>query len=339
MRIVAHLHQFVPVHNAGAEWMAHDILQRLQDVHGFDIDVIVNRGPRRRGKVDGMWVQSEHQENAMVQRWAKADVAITHLDATAQAMRLSKLTGTPLVHLVHNHDQLRFNKVTDAALIVANSEWVLKTLQWPGDAMVVIPPVWPDRVLPPDHEIGDGPPPGPHNRVTLINMAWAKGAQVLFDLAERLPDIKFMGVVGAYAQQGRPKKDLPNLELVKHTANIWQVYALTRVLLMPSSYESWGRCAVEAGWCHVPTIAGDTPGLRETGVPFRFLPADAAQGRGECKGYDVDQWVAAVKRMVLPEYESAWRLEGSKARHRAELLEDTAKAQVDDLAHRLEKLA
>ncbi|WP_262928542.1 glycosyltransferase family 4 protein [Streptomyces sp. CBMA152] len=42
------------------------------------------------------------------------------------------------------------------------------------------------------------------------------------------------------------------------------VYSRSRVILMPSLYESWGRVAVEAFASGIPVIAHTTPGLVES---------------------------------------------------------------------------
>jgi glycosyltransferase involved in cell wall biosynthesis len=80
-----------------------------------------------------------------------------------------------------------------------------------------------------------------------------------------MPRQGFLFVVGAYGRQVRPR--LANVQVIPPVA--WDrmreaVYARTRVLLMPSEYESYGRCGVEAAHAGVPTIAhptGVTPGV------------------------------------------------------------------------------
>ena len=89
---------------------------------------------------------------------------------------------------------------------------------------------------------------------------------------------------GSYGIQVTPS-DCPNVEYRDNTPDIRQIYAETRLLLMPSSYESWGRCAIEAAASGIPTIAHGTPGLLESlswaGI---FAHRD-----------DLDAWVRAIE--------------------------------------------
>ncbi|MEV0375839.1 glycosyltransferase family 4 protein [Streptomyces sp. NPDC050636] len=72
---------------------------------------------------------------------------------------------------------------------------------------------------------------------------------------------------GAYRQQIMPPPRLPNCEVAdavpgKHMRE--HVYSRSRVMLMPSLYESWGRVAVEAFASGIPVIAHPAPGLVES---------------------------------------------------------------------------
>ena len=71
---------------------------------------------------------------------------------------------------------------------------------------------------------------------------------MFYALAERFPDQRFFAVEGSYGEQ-IIRTDLPNVEWLRHVPGHQmreQVYARTKVLLMPSVYESYGRTAVEA---------------------------------------------------------------------------------------------
>jgi glycosyltransferase involved in cell wall biosynthesis len=70
-----------------------------------------------------------------------------------------------------------------------------------------------------------------------------------------------------------------------------QVWARTRVLLVPSGYESWGRVASEAICSGIPVIAQPTAGLRENlGQAGIFIDRS-----------DVDGWVAAIRDLQDPD--------------------------------------
>lgn len=132
----------------------------------------------------------------------------------------------------------------------------------------------------------------PGDRITLINLTAEKGAEVFYALAERMPRRKFLGVVGGYGQQ-IIRDDLPNVEIMPHTPGNRMakgVYARTKLLLVPSVYESYGRVAVEAMCSGIPVIAHPTPGLTEAlGDVGTFCDRD-----------DLDAWEAAVRRLSAP---------------------------------------
>ncbi|MFJ8313754.1 MULTISPECIES: glycosyltransferase family 4 protein [unclassified Streptomyces] len=64
-----------------------------------------------------------------------------------------------------------------------------------------------------------------------------------------------------------PPPRLPNCEVVDGVPGKQMrehVYSRSRVMLMPSLYESWGRVVVEAFASGIPVIAHPTPGLVES---------------------------------------------------------------------------
>jgi hypothetical protein len=207
---------------------------------------------------------------------AGADVVVTHLDNTGVASRAARDAGRPLVHLLHNDGQLQFHHVKPgpSVLIVANSKWLRATVPDTYTTIIARPHVDVAR-----YAIGDSPIAN-RQSVTLINLTVAKGARTFYGLADLEPDRPFLGVRGAYGvQDDSPTRRPRNVEIISNTPRVAaEVYARTRVLLMPSGYESWGRVAIEAACSGIPTIAAPTPGLREAlGNAGIFVPVGSVR--------------------------------------------------------------
>jgi glycosyltransferase involved in cell wall biosynthesis len=271
MRILTLAHQWIPEHCAGAEVMLHGMLRALAD-RGHDVTVQLSRQEGERYDLDGVKVYPlpERRTSELIDG---VDVLVTHLENTPRATYLGKWNDIPVVQVLHNTMQVtrRWLVREPIALAVHNSQWMLADYaawcrihghELPR-SLVVRPPVW-------AHEYATTP----GDRITLINLRpdernpdgemFGKGAELFWELAKLLPDVQFLGVKGAYGEQ--LVYDLPNVEVLEHIPHDQmreKVYARTGVLLMPSSYESWGRTAVEAIASGIPVIAHPTPGLVE----------------------------------------------------------------------------
>lgn len=308
MRIAALVHMYPPMHNAGAEHMLHAILEELVRL-GHDAHVVISAGdglpyPIEPYELDGVTVSGR------VEDLRRCDALITHLDRTRQAERWSIAHGVPLVQIMHNH--LRPPMARVCALSVYNTDWLAERhpCQVASRAIVVHPPIWPARYA-----------TDPGDRVTLINLSEAKGAGLFYELAKAMPDLGFLGVRGAYGEQLEPPR-LPNLEVIDTQADVRVVYRRTRVLLMPSSYESYGRCAMEAAVSGIPCVANGTPGLLEALGPAGTFPARLK----------APLWERAL-RDVLED----WTARSTRARARAKTLDPAG--DVARLALALEELS
>lgn len=282
MKIAAIVHLYPPLHNAGAELMLHSTLRYFHK-QGHTTVVWCSHWP-----ADGPseWqgipiIGPHHQPRTQVVAWA--DVAITHLDETRDTILAATITETPIAHLVHNDKQLAMNGVTPStsSLAIFNSRWLCATVAWPGRQIILSPPVPPS-----DYQVK--PLRRSTSRNLLVNVSAQKGSDVFYELARRLPERRFTGVLGAYNAQ--VKERLPNVELLSHTPRMRSVYREARVLLVPSVYESYGRVCIEAGWAGVPSIYHPTLGLVES-VGQAGVAADRMR---------IDRWEAALDLLDDP---------------------------------------
>lgn len=188
-------------------------------------------------------------------RW-KPDVIVSHHDHASFAIRKAKVIGARSVYLTHNQMDLNKSPMDQKPnLIIHNSLWVQESLlrfTQPDEQMVFHPPLTPDR-----HKVDQT-----GNMITLVNLNADKGANVFYELARRMPNKQFLGVIGGHGKQVI-RHDIPNVTIMDHGPDMRRVWEQTRVLLMPSVYESYGLVAVEAGLNGIPTIANPTPGLVE----------------------------------------------------------------------------
>lgn len=146
------------------------------------------------------------------------------------------------------------------------------------------------------------PPPGQY--VTLINANILKGLPLFIELATRMPTVKFLGVRPYYNKIKVPE-NIPNIKWIDVQEDIRDVMKQTRVLLVPSLYESWGRVAFEAMYNGIPVLhtkpmdasnaantrpSGSTQGMCEWIAGSQFM-----------LDYNkIDEWVSAIKTLENP---------------------------------------
>jgi glycosyltransferase involved in cell wall biosynthesis len=114
---------------------------------------------------------------------------------------------------------------------------------------------------------------GPRNMITLVNANHNKGVMQFIDIAKQNPTRKFLGVLPYYGELYVPDAP-PNVEWTPFDDNIRNILKRTRILLMPSYYESFGRIAVESMLNGIPVLyskpqlkskfpGGSTEGVQE----------------------------------------------------------------------------
>ena len=284
MRIIAIAHGYPPHHNAGAEWMLHEMLKHLVKKGHFCEVLLKTEGY----EFEGVKITEDKFDN-LKKSISEADLIISPLKQAGRALNVAEFYGKPFVQIIHNSNYYDILKCKHKAkeqggfiYVVYNSEFTKKDMNYPNPGVVVHPPIDPDRYK----TLRKG------KKITLINLFERKGGKFFNDLINALPDHEFLGVEGGYGYQ--EKSDRDNVIYLGNTADHKKIYSQTRLLLMPSLYESYGRTAIEAMVSGIPVICAPTPGLKES-------CGDAAVF---CD-LDLNKWIWEIKKFDDPEYYKA----------------------------------
>lgn len=299
MNILVSIHLYPPQHNCGAEWMAHHILKDLQS-KGHNIRVLLHQANyykiTNNYTFEGIDVFPPNPQ-VIQGLFDWSDAVVTHLDYTKWSINMAEMYRKPIFHLIHNvHNYPEIAEARRTQHIVYNAYWAKNKLMYDHPSFVLTPPV--------DYRYYDvSSNPINNDYITLINLNENKGGHIFADIARAMPQKRFLGVLGSYDKQ--VVQDLPNVKYVANSTDIRQYYAKTRILLMPSDFESWGRTATEAMCSGVPVICSMADGLVENcGKAGIYV-----ENRNNIK-----EWVEAIAKL---DDEKAYSAASKKAKARS----------------------
>lgn len=291
---------------AGAETTLANLLESLvQD--GWKCTVLLSRPGVPEYTHNGVTVRSTLYDSELIELLPETGALITHLECSERVSLVGRLHKVPVIQLIHNtmwQTEGYLNEGCDLAIF--NTDWVRDFHEGCDDKLDAVgvasrtddggtkiefkqrkPHKWKSVVLHPQvdpslYRVNPG------DCVTLINLFENKGPKIFYQLADAFPGYKFLGVRGGYGDQEIPD-DLPaNVRILPNTPHVREVYASTKVLVMPSRYESFGRVAIEAAASGIPTLAAGTPGLEEALGPMNtYAPID-----------DFDMWAYRLMELM-----------------------------------------
>lgn len=335
MKILAYIPHYVGYeHNAGAELTMHEMLVALRQ-RGHNITVLLSQPVEDLVPfvIDGIKVQTYASRKDLLLHSFDTDLIITHLGAAEQAAITASVKAKSVVQVIHNDHPITQDAVRAGAdLLVYNTHWIKDKFQeeFGNIGSVVLHPA----VRPENYRCERG------DSVLLVNLWRNKGAAVFWELAKRNPKVNFIGVLGGYGEQIVPAELPPNVTVYENTGDIREIFEQTKLVLMPSAYESYGRVALEAAASGIPSIVSRTPGLLEAfgsaadyaPAPETFIPGEDAPDWTE---EQFDAWDKALKKALTP----AGYGSRSKAAlaHSGEVWEETQK-ELEEFCIRVERL-
>lgn len=250
---------YPPYHMAGSEVGAHAINRRLIE-EGHECWVGVPGFPHKT--YEGVYLFDMRDRTMLNWVLQRADVLASTSVFKAPALQLAERFGCVFIDFINTGagrreywENLPFPK--DRFFVVYNTNWMKENYKraWPHQHFVLHPPIhWANYSV--------ETPAKDRKYITLINCNENKGGYLLLQIARRLPNVQFAAVIGGYGEQ-IIDRSLPNVHYFPHTPNIQEIYAMTRILLVLSDWETYGRVAVEAMSSGIVVIASPIVGIRE----------------------------------------------------------------------------
>ena len=275
--------QFLPTTFAGSEISAYETIKYMR-LRGHKIIIYVAN--YKVSSYDDFPIYKYDVHNQLCKdRIIHSDIVLYQFGKNANDFQLIQERKKPvyiMIHLINYCDWFLGHKSTFKTCVVYNSRYVQDAFPTIHDNMRMIPYVDTKSFTNLRSETIQ------NNVVCLINCNKNKGSSQLYDIAEKMPNVQFLAVKGAYGEQDIRNPKPGNLTYLENQKNIHNVFKKVGILLMPSHNETWGRTAVEAMASGIPVIHSEAGGLVE-----------CVGGAGVlCERDNIDAWCQAIRRIL-----------------------------------------
>lgn len=328
MSVVALSHGYPPLWNMGGEVALHRAMAAIRS------DKFVLTATDEPYEFEGVGVRKINIPNVLDIASDPKPIAkqLVELNATSvigqnelsmPAVLAAEILGIPSVVNVHTPPQYGggIKSAMRAADFAVYNTQTAATEWGEPKALVLHPPISaiPDKIS----NKGDA--------YTLLSSLKNKGVEVVIELAKRYPEKRFIIVrspaepTHGLANIEEIVKDTPNIELHPRVApeDVHKYFKQTRILLVPSRYETYGMSAIEAAGYGIPSVHVDTPHVREgIGEAAILVPP-----------LDVD-----ATAMGIDKIESNYKYYSTNARIRAEWLQERQAKELQRFADFMEDI-
>jgi glycosyltransferase involved in cell wall biosynthesis len=247
INILFHIPLYVDVQLSGGEKTAQDFAEYLKSTGDYNVRIIADR--TNKNSFNNIDLYSEDNTDVPLQHHYKwANVVFTHLGKQGKAVNYSKMNKVPICIYMHNTNGSVLAKARKEIGVIYNSYFTEHRIaaDFTGNKSALIRPI-----LKLDTSFNSN-----GKYITMINLNENKGGLLLKQIAESLPEYDFLAITGGYAKQftHQPK----NVKVLPQQEDMSKVYKDTKLLIMPSNYESYGRTAAESIGYGIPVLYSDT---------------------------------------------------------------------------------
>lgn len=221
------------------------------------------------------------------------ELICTQLEGAVEMLLVAKNWNLPVLHFVRDiYNPINFFAIglkvplIGRLVCVANSEFVRDYVRQHYDTeTTTVYPLIP--LLPPPPRANAGP----RKRILFVNPIPSKGGDVVFQVAQLMPEIDFELVPGWAHECGDEWQALPNVLIQKWpVGDMATLYARADIVLVASQdAEAFGRVGIEAQNAGVPVIASKHSGIEESMGNSAVLEEDYSNPQA---------WVAAIRSVM-----------------------------------------
>jgi len=328
MSIVALSHGYPPVWNMGGEVSLHRsltplngqkiVLTKTKEAYTFEgIDV------KKINISNVLDINSDYFPLARQLSELDAKIVIGQNELSLPAVYAARKINA--ISIVNVHTPPKYGRNIRKAIMTADYavyNTLASAIEWgePG-AFVLHPPI--SKLPAKLSNTGDA--------YTMLSSLVNKGVETVLELAKKYPNKRFM-IIRSPAENTHGLPDLEdrvaklsNVELHPRVApeEVYKYLEQTRILLVPSRYETYGMSAIEAAGYGIPSIHVDTPHVRE-GIGNAAILIPPLDVNAAAKGIDA----------IEKDYEKF----SKKARAKAEWLQKRQEKELKDFVDFIDNL-